>query len=156
MQLNVNGKLHDIQVDPDTPLLWVLRDAVGSTGTKFGCGAGVCGACSVLLDGQLTRSCVFPVQAVGSKVVTTIEGIGGGKEHPLQTAWITTQAPQCGYCQSGMIVAAAALLATNPNPSDTDIDAAITNLCRCGTYSRIRSAIHLAARSASDSARAEP
>jgi isoquinoline 1-oxidoreductase subunit alpha len=148
MQLNVNAKLYEVDSDPDTPLLWVLRDAVGLTGTKFGCGVGVCGACSVLLDGQVTRSCLFPVAAVGSKAITTIEGIGAGKEHPLQTAWITAQVPQCGYCQSGMIVAAAALLASNANPSDADIDAAVTNLCRCGTYPRIRSAIHLAARNA--------
>jgi isoquinoline 1-oxidoreductase subunit alpha len=155
MQLNVNAKVYEVDSDPDTPLLWVLRDAVGLTGTKFGCGVGVCGACSVLLDGQVTRSCVFPVAAVGSKGVTTIEGIGQGQEHPLQTAWIVAQVPQCGYCQSGMIVAAAALLAKNPNPSDADIDAAVTNLCRCGTYPRIRSAIHLAARNASGNARAE-
>jgi aerobic-type carbon monoxide dehydrogenase small subunit (CoxS/CutS family) len=155
MQLNVNAKLYEVDSDPDTPLLWVLRDAVGLTGTKFGCGVGVCGACSVLLDGQVTRSCLFPVAAVGSKVVTTIEGIGAGHEHPLQAAWITAQVPQCGYCQSGMLVAAAALLAKNPNPSDAEIDAAVTNLCRCGTYPRIRSAIHLAARNASGNARAE-
>jgi isoquinoline 1-oxidoreductase alpha subunit len=156
MQLNVNAKVYEVDSDPDTPLLWVLRDAVGLTGTKFGCGVGVCGACSVLLDGQVTRSCVFPVAAVGSKVVTTIEGIGAGQEHPLQTAWIMAQVPQCGYCQSGMIVAVAALLAKNPNPSDADIDAAMTNLCRCGTYPRIRSAIHLAAGKASNAARVKP
>ena len=149
MQLNVNGTaqaLPDALADPALPLLWALRDLLGLTGTKFGCGIAACGACTVHVDGQAVRSCVTPLSAVGDKAVTTIEALGhGALAHPLQAAWIAHQVPQCGYCQSGMLMAAAALLARNPNPSDADIDAAITNLCRCGTYPRIRDAIRSAA-----------
>ena len=149
MQLKVNGTfqaLPDALADPALPLLWALRDLLGLTGTKFGCGVAACGACTVQVDGQAVRSCVTPLAAVGDKEVATIEGLGhGAHAHPLQAAWIAHQVPQCGYCQSGMLMAAAALLARNPNPSDADIDAAITNLCRCGTYPRIREAIQSAA-----------
>jgi isoquinoline 1-oxidoreductase subunit alpha len=144
--LNVNG--HDLKTDvePDTPLLWTLRDGLGLTGTKFGCGMAQCGACTVHLDGQPIRSCVTPVSAVGNKKVTTIEGLSADGTHPVQRAWEAEQVPQCGYCQSGQIMAAAALLAKNPKPSDADIDKAMAgNICRCGTYQRIRKAIHTAA-----------
>ena len=143
MQLNVNGKNHSSTAAPDTPLLWVLRDELNLTGTKFGCGVAACGACTVHLDGQAVRSCVVPVSAVAQKKVHTIESLGTPDLlHPLQAAWIAEQVPQCGYCQSGMLMAAAALLAKTPRPSDADIDAAMTNLCRCGTYQRVRAAIH--------------
>jgi aerobic-type carbon monoxide dehydrogenase small subunit (CoxS/CutS family) len=130
------------------PLLWVLRDELGLTGTKYGCGIAACGACTVHLDGQPVRSCVMPVSAVEGKAITTIEGLSKDGSHPVQKAWVQLQVPQCGYCQSGMIMAAAALLKANRKPSDADIDAAMTNLCRCGTYHRVRQAVHLAAKSA--------
>jgi isoquinoline 1-oxidoreductase alpha subunit len=149
MQLDVNGTLRDLPdeaVAPDMPLLWALRDVLQLTGTKFGCGVAACGACTVHVDGQALRSCVVPLASVAGKAVRTIEALGSaGRPHPLQKAWIAQQVPQCGYCQSGMLMAAAALLERQPDPSDADIDAAITNLCRCGTYPRIRSAIRAAA-----------
>jgi isoquinoline 1-oxidoreductase alpha subunit len=144
--LNVNGRDLKADVEPDTPLLWTLRDGLGLTGTKFGCGMAQCGACTVHLDGQPIRSCVTPVSAVGNKKVTTIEGLSADGTHPVQRAWEAEQVPQCGYCQSGQIMAAAALLAKTPKPSDADIDQAMAgNICRCGTYQRIRKAIHTAA-----------
>ena len=143
--LTINGKKQQVDVEDDTPLLWVLRDTVGLTGTKFGCGMGLCGACTVLLDGEATRSCSLPVGAVGSKAITTIEGLSKDRSHPLQQAWIADNVPQCGYCQSGMILSAAALLKKKPKPTDADIDAAMTNICRCGTYGKVRKAIHRAA-----------
>ena len=143
--LVVNGKEHKVDVSPDMPLLWVLRDVVGLTGTKYGCGMALCGACTVHLDGEPVRSCVLPVSAAEGKKIVTIEGLSPKGEHPVQTAWIEHQVPQCGYCQSGMVMAAAALLAKTPKPTDADIDAGITNICRCGTYVRIRAAIHTAA-----------
>jgi isoquinoline 1-oxidoreductase subunit alpha len=144
--LNVNGRDLKADVEPDTPLLWTLRDGLGLTGTKFGCGMAQCGACTVHLDGQPIRSCVTPVSAVGKKKVTTIEGLSADGTHPVQRAWEAEQVPQCGYCQSGQIMSAAALLAKNPKPSDADIDQAMAgNICRCGTYQRIRKAIHAAA-----------
>jgi len=144
--LNVNGQSHSVDVDPDTPLLWVLRDSLKLNGTKFGCGIAQCGACTVHLDGKAQVSCVLPVKAVGSKAITTIEGLSAASDHPLQQAWIAEQVPQCGYCQSGMIMSAASLLADKPQPSDDEIDAAMTNICRCGTYNRVRKAIHRAAK----------
>ena len=146
MKLTVNGKTHDLDVEGDTPLLWVIRDEVGLTGTKFGCGIGACGACTVLLEGEPTRSCVLPMSAVAGKSITTIEGLSADKSHPVQKAWIAESVPQCGYCQSGMILTAAALLKRKANPTDSEIDAAMTNICRCGTYNRMRKAIHRAAR----------
>jgi len=144
--LNVNGRDLKADVEPDTPLLWTLRDGLGLTGTKFGCGMAQCGACTVHLDGQPIRSCVTPVSAVGNKKVTTIEGLSADGTHPVQRAWEAEQVPQCGYCQSGQIMSAAALLARNSKPSDADIDQAMAgNICRCGTYQRIRKAIHIAA-----------
>lgn len=149
MDLRVNGKNVSVEVDPATPLLWVLRDELQLTGTKFGCGVAACGACTVRLDGEAVRSCVLPVSGVGARAVQTIEGLAPPQgQHPLQQAWIAEQVPQCGYCQSGMLMAAAALLERKPRPSDADIDAAMTNLCRCGTYQRVRRAIHRAARGA--------
>lgn len=148
MQLNINGQSQTTAADPNTPLLWVLRDELSLTGTKFGCGVAACGACTVHLNGQAVRSCVMPVSAVANQTITTIESLGTAeKPHPLQAAWIAEQVPQCGYCQSGMLMAAAALLDKNPKPSDAEIDSAITNLCRCGTYQRVRAAIHRAAAS---------
>jgi isoquinoline 1-oxidoreductase alpha subunit len=144
MKLSVNGAVHDVAVEDETPLLWVLRDTLGLTGTKFGCGVAACGACTVLVDGQPQRSCSLPVAAVGAGKITTIEGLSPDRSHRVQRAWIAEQVPQCGYCQSGMILAAAALLAANPAPSDEEIDASITNICRCGTYQRVRAAIHRA------------
>jgi isoquinoline 1-oxidoreductase subunit alpha len=144
--LKVNGQTRSADVDPATPLLWVLRDTLGLTGTKFGCGMALCGACTVHVDGQATRSCVVPVSAVQGKEITTIEGLSPAGEHPVQKAWIAHDVPQCGYCQPGMIMAAAALLKEKPSPTDADIDAAVTNVCRCGTYARIRQAIHTAAK----------
>jgi aerobic-type carbon monoxide dehydrogenase small subunit (CoxS/CutS family) len=146
--LTVNGRRRTVNVAATTPLLWVLRDNLGLTGTKFGCGIAQCGACTVHLDGQAVRSCVTPVAAVGTKRVTTIEGLSAGTSHRVQKAWIAEDVPQCGYCQSGQIMAAAALLHRTPQPSDADIDAAMTNICRCGTYQRIRAAIHRAAKEA--------
>ena len=146
MDMVVNGQKHAVEVDPTTPLLWVLRDALQLTGTKFGCGVAACGACTVRVAGQAVRSCVTPVSVVAGRPVQTIEGLaGGGRLHRLQQAWIDEQVPQCGYCQSGMLMAAAALLDKTPRPTDADIDAAMTNLCRCGTYQRVRRAIHRAA-----------
>jgi isoquinoline 1-oxidoreductase alpha subunit len=146
MQLQVNGQGREVDADPAMPLLWVLRDLLHLTGTKYGCGVAACGACTVRLDGQPVRSCVTPVSAAVGKRVATIEGLGSpGKLHPLQAAWISEQVPQCGYCQSGMLMAAAALLESKPKPNDADIDEAITNLCRCGTYQRVRTAIKKAA-----------
>jgi isoquinoline 1-oxidoreductase subunit alpha len=146
IKLNVNGKDVAVDVDADTPLLWVLRDALGLTGTKYGCGMALCGACTVQLAGEPTRSCVTPLSAVGARKVTTIEGLSADRSHPVQKAWIELDVPQCGYCQSGQIMSAAALLARNPQPSDADIDQFMSgNVCRCGTYQRIRAAIHRAA-----------
>ncbi len=143
--LNINGKIHRIDADADTPLLWVLRDTIGLTGTKFGCGAGLCGACTVHVNGKAARSCTVPLSSVGKAKVTTIEALSPDRSHRLQQAWIAEQVPQCGYCQSGMLMAAAALLRDKPKPTDADIDAAMTNLCRCGTYNRVRRAIKRAA-----------
>jgi isoquinoline 1-oxidoreductase subunit alpha len=144
--LDINGARHEIDAPPDTPLLWVLREWVGLTGTKYGCGVAQCGACTVHVDGVATRSCQFPVSQVGEARVTTIEGLSAdGLSHPVQKAWLELEVPQCGYCQSGQIMAAAALLKDNPSPADADIDAAMTNICRCGTYPRIRAAIHAVA-----------
>ena len=143
---NLNGKKVSVEAEPDTPLLWVIRDEIGLTGTKFGCGVALCGACTVHLDGQPIRSCQTPVSAVASKKVSTVESLSNDNSHPLQKAWIAHDVPQCGYCQSGQLMSAAALLATNKNPSDTDIENAMSgNICRCGTYNRIRAAIKSAA-----------
>jgi isoquinoline 1-oxidoreductase alpha subunit len=150
MDLSINGKtvaVDDAQVDPGMPLLWVLRDVLQLTGTKYGCGVAACGACTVQVDGVPTRSCVTPLSSLKGKAIRTIEGLAGAAgPHALQQAWIEHQVPQCGYCQSGMLMAAAALLESKPEPSDADIDAAMTNLCRCGTYPRVRAAIKAAAR----------
>jgi len=145
-QLNINGRNYDVQVEPDTPLLWVIREQVGLTGTKFGCGIAQCGACSVHINGNLQRSCVMPVSVVkpGDRIVT-IEGLSPNSSHPVQKAWAQIDVPQCGYCQSGQIMAAVALLKAKPKPTDQDIDEAMTNICRCGTYQRVRAAVHLAA-----------
>ena len=148
MRLMINGEVRTLEAPEDMPLLWVLRDLLGLTGTKFGCGIAQCGACTVHLDGVATRSCVTPIAAVAGKRVTTIEGLSPNRSHAVQKAWIAEDVPQCGYCQSGQIMAAAALLAKNANPSDAEIDAAMTNICRCGTYQRIRAAIHRAAQRA--------
>lgn len=146
ISFKLNGRRESVAVDADTPLLWVLRDTLGMTGTKYGCGIAQCGACTVHLEGQPIRSCVTPIGSVSGKRVTTIEGLDPRHAHPVQQAWIAEQVPQCGYCQSGQIMSAVALLANNPHPSDADIDSAMSgNLCRCGTYSRIRRAIHRAA-----------
>jgi isoquinoline 1-oxidoreductase alpha subunit len=149
LDLSVNGETRSVDaeaVDPAMPLLWMLRDVLNLTGTKFGCGVAACGACTVLVDGQAQRSCVMPLAAVAGKRVVTIEALGSAERpHPLQTAWLAHQVPQCGYCQSGMLMAAAALLAKTAIPTDADIDAAITNICRCGTYPRVREAIKTAA-----------
>lgn len=147
MDLMVNGQVRSVDVPPDMPLLWVLRESLNLTGTKFGCGVAACGACTVRVDGQPVRSCVMPVAGMLGKRIQTIEGLAsGGRLHALQQAWIAEQVPQCGYCQSGMLMAAAALLERKPRPTDADIDAAMTNLCRCGTYQRVRRAIHRAAK----------
>ena len=148
-RLTVNGKAHDIDVDPDTPLLWVLREQLGMTGTKFGCGIAACGACTVHIDGEAVRSCSMPVSMVEGKKITTIEGLAENNVlHRVQQAWIDLDVPQCGYCQSGMIMAVSALLAEKPKPTDAEIDAAITNICRCGTFPRVRAGIHHAAANA--------
>ncbi len=145
--LSVNGKNYNVDVEDDTPLLWVLRDTIGLTGTKYGCGIAQCGACTVLIDGAPTRSCRVPAGSLARRSVTTIEALAqNGTLHPVQQAWIDLDVPQCGYCQSGMILAAVALLRDKPQPTDADIDAAITNICRCGTYQRVRAAIHAAAK----------
>ncbi len=145
-RLNVNGKLRTVEVEADTPLLWVIREQLGLTGTKYGCGVAQCGACSVHMNGELRRSCSIPVGTVkASDRITTIEGLSRNASHPVQKAWAEIDVPQCGYCQSGQIMAAAALLARNKRPTDADIDAAMTNICRCGTYQRVRAAIKLAA-----------
>jgi aerobic-type carbon monoxide dehydrogenase small subunit (CoxS/CutS family) len=143
--LVVNGIAHMLDIEPDTPLLWALRDTLKLTGTKFGCGIAQCGACTVLIDGRATRSCSIRIAAVNGKAVTTIEGLSAEGTHPVQLAWIEHDVPQCGYCQSGQIMAAVALLKENPKPSDADINREMTNICRCGTYPRIRAAIHRAA-----------
>ena len=146
--LDINGKVVDVEAAPDTPLLWVLRDHLGMTGTKFGCGMALCGACTVYLDGMPTRSCITPLAALAGKKITTIEGLNGKVAEAVQAAWDRIDVPQCGYCQSGQVLAATALLAKNPKPSDADIDTAMSgNVCRCGTYQRIRAAIHDAAKS---------
>ena len=146
--LDINGKTYQTDVDPRTPLLWVLRDALGLTGTKYGCGVAQCGACTVHIDGVATRSCQVPLNSVGRRKITTIEGLAqNGKLNAVQAAWLAHDVPQCGYCQSGMIMAAAALLKTKPKPTDEDIDAAMTNICRCGTYQQVRAAIHAAVKS---------
>lgn len=146
MQLNINGQRHDVDAESDMPLLWVLREQLGMTGTKFGCGAALCGACTVHVNGEAVRSCQTPVSAVAGKKVATVEGLSKDNTHPLQVAWIKHDVPQCGYCQSGQLMSASALLAKNKNPSDTDIDNAMSgNVCRCGTYPRIRAAIKDAA-----------
>jgi isoquinoline 1-oxidoreductase subunit alpha len=145
IKLNVNGQDRAVEVEGDTPLLWVLRETLGLTGTKFGCGMALCGACTVHLEGEAVRSCVTPVRRAAGKKVVTIEGLSPDQRHPLQVAWIEADVPQCGYCQSGQIMAAAALLKRTPKPSDKDIDEAMTNICRCGTYQRIRAAVHVAA-----------
>lgn len=145
IDLKVNGTVYKVDAAPDTPLLWVLRDNLGLTGTKYGCGIAQCGACTVHLDGNPTRACALPVGAVGAAAVTTIEGLSKDRSHAVQKAWIAEQVPQCGFCQSGQIMAAVALLQKTPKPTDADIDAAMTNICRCGTYQRVRAAIHRAA-----------
>lgn len=143
--LAVNGTSRTVNVPAEMPLLWVLRDTLALTGTKFGCGIGQCGACTALLDGQATRTCVMPVSAVGAKKITTIEGLSKNGHHPVQRAWIAEDVPQCGYCQSGQVLTAAALLAKNHHPTDAEIDQAMTHICRCGTYQRIRKAVRRAA-----------
>jgi isoquinoline 1-oxidoreductase alpha subunit len=146
IRLNINGKSRNVDVEPDTPLLWVIRDTIGMTGTKYGCGIAQCGACTVHINGEAVRSCSIPVSNAAGKKITTIEGLAvNGKLHKVQQAWIDNDVPQCGYCQSGMIMAVAALLKQNPKPNDVDIDREITNICRCGTYQQVRAAIHTAA-----------
>jgi isoquinoline 1-oxidoreductase subunit alpha len=145
-KLNINGRTHDVKVEADTPLLWAIREQVGLTGTKYGCGVAMCGACSVHINGEVQRSCSIPVSSIKpSDKIVTIEGLSRNSSHPVQKAWLEVDVPQCGYCQSGQLMAAAALLKKNPNPSDKDIDDAMTNICRCGTYQRIRTAVHVAA-----------
>jgi len=145
VNIKVNGTSHQIDVEENTPLLWVLREEIGLTGTKFGCGIAECGACTVHIDGEAMRSCSIPVSVAVGKEITTIEGLSSDSSHPVQQAWLTEQVPQCGYCQSGQIMATVAFLTTNPNPTDADIDANLTNICRCGTYERLRRAVHRAA-----------
>lgn len=146
IKLSINGKDHDVDVDPATPLLWVLRDSIGLTGTKYGCGIAQCGACTVHIDGEAQRSCQVAVKDIGNAAVTTIEGLSADTSHPVQRAWLALDVAQCGYCQSGMIMAAAALLRQKPKPTNKDIDDTVTNLCRCGTYTRVRAAILEAAK----------
>jgi len=145
IKLNVNGRIHEVDVEPEMPLLWVLRDHLELQGAKYSCGIAQCGACTVHLDGEPVRSCVLPAAAAAGKRIVTIEGLSAGGMHPVQKAWIEHEVPQCGYCQTGMIMAAVSLLEKNPRPTDADIDAAMTNLCRCGSYARVRRAIHAAA-----------
>ena len=146
-KLNINGKVRDVEVESDTPLLWVIREQVGLTGTKYGCGVAQCGACSVHVNGEVMRSCSIPVGTIKvTDKIVTIEALSANRSHPVQKAWLAVDVPQCGYCQSGQIMAAAALLRKNKNPTDKDIDDAMTNICRCGTYQRIREAVHLAAK----------
>jgi isoquinoline 1-oxidoreductase alpha subunit len=145
LKLRINGQTREVEADPDTPLLWVLRDHLGMTGTKFGCGVAQCGACTVHIDGAAVRSCQVPAQVAAGRAITTIEGLSPDGSHPLQKAWVELDVPQCGYCQAGMIMAAAALLKAKPRPTDEDIETYVDNLCRCGTYPRIRAAIHKAA-----------
>jgi isoquinoline 1-oxidoreductase alpha subunit len=153
MNLNINGRVHSADVEPEMPLLWVLRDVLGMTGTKYGCGVALCGACTVHLDGAAVRSCSIPASAAEGKKIVTIEGLSRDGSHPVQKAWIDHQVPQCGYCQSGQIMAIAALLARNPRPTDADLDAAVGNICRCGTYARMRPAIHAAAKAVQSGAK---
>jgi len=149
VKLTINGQAHEVDVEPDTPLLWVIRDNIGLTGTKYACGIAQCGACTVHVDGQPVRSCAFAVSDAAGKQITTIEGLAtNGTLHKVQQAWIDNDVPQCGYCQSGMIMAVAALLKEKPKPTDADIDKAITNICRCGTYQQVRAGIHAAAANA--------
>lgn len=145
IELNINGKAQSLDVEPEMPLLWALRDVLNMTGTKYGCGQALCGACTVLMDGEAMRTCVLPVSAAAGKKITTIEGLSEANSHAVQKAWIELDVPQCGYCQSGMVMAASALIAKNPKPTDADIDGAMTNICRCGTYGRVRAAVHRAA-----------
>jgi isoquinoline 1-oxidoreductase alpha subunit len=145
LSLNINGEIHRLDIEPETPMLWALRDEIGLTGTKFGCGAGLCGACTIHVDGVATRSCLLPASDAVGKTVLTIEGLGAKRLHAVQKAWIEADVPQCGYCQSGQIMAAASLIAQKPAPTEADIDATMTNICRCGTYPRIRAAVHRAA-----------
>ena len=145
-RLNVNGRDHTVDADPGTPILWALRDTLGMTGTKFGCGAALCGACTVHIDGRPMRSCSLAVSGLAGKEITTIESIVADANHPVVAAWIEEQVPQCGYCQAGQIMTATALLKNNPKPSDAEVDAAMTNICRCGTYKQVREAIHAAAK----------
>mgnify|MGYP000181433702 CR=1 FL=1 len=142
MQLNINGQTHNIDVEPNMPLLWAIREMVGLTGTKYGCGVAQCGACTVYLNGEPVRSCSVPVSAVGAAKITTIESLSKDNSHPVQKAWIALDVPQCGYCQSGMVMATTALLSNTPKPTDAQIDAAVTNICRCGTFQEVRAAIH--------------
>ena len=144
IRLNINGKSHSVDVEPETPLLWVIRDTIGITGTKYGCGIAQCGACTVHVNGEAMRSCSVPIGTIDGAAVTTIEGLSADSSHPVQRAWLEHDVPQCGYCQSGQIMAVAALLETKPKPSDTEINEAITNICRCGTCERIRMAVHRA------------
>ncbi|MBU3568262.1 (2Fe-2S)-binding protein [Polynucleobacter alcilacus] len=144
MQLNVNGQIHNIEAEPNMPLLWAIRELVGLTGTKYGCGVGQCGSCTVYLNGEPIRSCSVPVSVVGNAKITTIEALSKNNTHPVQQAWIALDVPQCGYCQSGQVMAAAALLKRVPKPTDADIDQAMSNVCRCGTYQKIRDGIHVA------------
>lgn len=145
VSLKINGQVHTLEIENDTPLLWVLRDHIGLTGTKFGCGIALCGACTVHLDGVAARSCQIPVSAIAGAEITTIEGLSQNSDHPLQKLWVENNVPQCGYCQTGMIMAAAALLKAIPKPTDAEIESAVDNICRCGTYPRVRDAIHQAA-----------
>jgi isoquinoline 1-oxidoreductase subunit alpha len=157
ISITVNGRQHSVEVSPDTPLLWVLRDTLGLTGTKFGCGQALCGACAVHVDGEATRSCTARISNVAGRSITTIEGLSADGKHPVQQAWLADQVPQCGYCQAGMIMTTAALLAKNPAPTDADIDEALGgHICRCGTYQRIRQAVHQAAANHSSSETAAP
>ena len=156
-KLNINGKIRDVQVEADTPLLWVIREQVGLTGTKYGCGVAQCGACSVHFNGEVVRSCALPVGGIkATDKIVTIEGLSTNASHPIQKAWLALDVPQCGYCQSGQIMAATALLKKKPQPSDQDIDEAMSNICRCGTYQRVRAAIHMAAETTSGAAKVSP